>query len=195
MMRPSGRPPMPVSISRSSAPSFLLVILLPSRAFLLRKRSELCCRLALSAAEASASWGCFIFAGSLRFQRHEGDFPQRSQSDQTGPRRTAASARDFRGEPCELAACKTLARLSSTETSRPLRRRTDPSDSWQEAWPSRLGRCGLGMRTALSLCGRIAHKAKLRAPRPARHRAIYAWVSADVSRRETAAVKTTTAPK
>ena len=30
----------------------------------------------------------------------------------------------------------------------------------------------LGMRTALSLRGRIAHKAKLRAPGPARHRAI-----------------------
>ena len=38
-----------------------------------------------------------------------------------------------------------------------------------ETWAQRLR-----MRTALSLRGRIAHKAKLRAPRAARHRAIYA---------------------
>ena len=47
----------------------------------------------------------------LRLQRLEGRLSSAiSKVSQTGPaRRTAASARDFRGEPCELAACKTLA--------------------------------------------------------------------------------------
>ena len=136
----------------------------------------------------------------LRLQRLEGRLSSAiSKVSQTGPaRRTAASARDFRGEPCELAACKTLASPPfldrNVATAAQANRTVGPLAGGfaLETW-----RCGLGMRTALSLRGRIAHKAKLRAPGPARHRAIYACVSSGrLRRRETApAIITTTAPK
>ena len=58
----------------------LLVILLQSRAFLLRKRSELCCRLALSAAEDVGELGLlYLCRQASACNASKGDLPQRSQ--------------------------------------------------------------------------------------------------------------------
>ena len=100
-MRPSGRP-MLMSIQQvERAIVFACLLSCCSLALLLRKRSELCCRLALSAAETSASWGCFIFAGSpLATPRRETFLSDlKSESNRSGAQDSRQRSR-FSSEPC-----------------------------------------------------------------------------------------------
>ena len=179
-MRPSGPPPILISIQQVER-AIVFACLLS------------CCRLALFCCasvtnyaavsrcprrKTSASWGCSNFAGSppLATPRRETFLSDlKSEKNRSG-------AQDSRQRS------RFTMRAADTGKTREKRETVSSVMRWLPSAPNRrtagtrLRPRDLAlrprMRTALSLRGRIAHTTKLRAPRPARHRAIFTPKSA-----------------